>query len=77
MCIAIPSRVVEVKGEFSAVVERCGERLEVSLLMLSEPVEPGDWVVVQARAHAIQRLTPEEAEEALALFREVFGDSAP
>jgi hydrogenase expression/formation protein HypC len=73
MCIAIPSRVVEVRGEFSAVVERYGERLEVSLVMLSEPLNVGDWVALQGRAHAVQRLDPAEAEEALKLFDEVFG----
>jgi hydrogenase expression/formation protein HypC len=70
MCIAIPSRVVAIHGP-TATVERFGERLEVSLLMLAEPVEAGDFVVVQARSWAVEKLGADEAESALALFREL------
>lgn len=69
MCIAIPSRVVAIHGT-TATVERFGERLEVSLLMLPEPVEAGDFLIVQARSWAVEKLGADEAEQALALFRE-------
>jgi hydrogenase expression/formation protein HypC len=71
MCIAIPSRVVEIRGS-TATVERFGERLEVSLMMLAEPVEPGDFLIVQARSWAVEKLGAEDAERALELFRECF-----
>ena len=35
MCVAIPSRVVESDGS-TATVERFGEQLEVSLMLLAE-----------------------------------------
>jgi len=69
MCVAIPSRVVELHGP-TATVERFGERLEVSLLLLGEPVEAGDFLIVQARSWAVEKLDADEAERALALFRE-------
>ena len=67
MCIAIPGRVVAV-GEQTAEVERYGERLTVSLLLLPEPVEVGDYVTIQARAHAVAKISPGEAQEIYRLF---------
>lgn len=69
MCVAIPSRVIEL-AETTATVERFGERLDVSLMLLPEPVELGDYVIVQARAYAVEKMGAAEAEESLALFRE-------
>lgn len=69
MCIAIPSRVVT-HDDSTATVERFGERLIVSLALLDEPVEIGDYVILQARSFAVEKLSAEEAEQSLALFRE-------
>ena len=70
MCIAIPSRVVTHDGS-TATVERFGERLIVSLALLDEPLEIGDYVIVHAGI-AIERMEPEEAAETLKLFAELF-----
>jgi hydrogenase expression/formation protein HypC len=72
MCIAIPARIVELHGA-NALVERYGERLEVSLLLLSESVEIGDYLIVQARAYAVEKVPPEEAREIYRLFDEFIG----
>ena len=69
MCVAIPSRVVELE-DTTATVERFGERLRVSVLLLPEPVALGDYVIVQARAYAVEKVGAEEAEQSLALFRD-------
>lgn len=80
MCLAIPSKIVALDGG-QAVVERYGERLTVSLAMLPDPVEIGDFVIVQARSYAVQRLDAASAEEALRLFDEIAemleGDARP
>jgi hydrogenase expression/formation protein HypC len=72
MCVAIPSRVVEC-NDSTATVERFGERIVVSLLMLSEPVELGDYLIIQAQSFAVEKIGREQAEESLALFRECLG----
>jgi hydrogenase expression/formation protein HypC len=69
MCIAIPSQVIEIIDS-TATVQRFGEQLSVSLMLLPEPVELGDYVIVQARSFAIEKIPAEEAEKSLALFRE-------
>ncbi len=78
MCVAIPAQVIEVCGA-SAVVERYGERLDVSLLLLEDEVAVGDFLILQARAYAVEKIAPEEAAEIYRLFDEfvgVTGDNA-
>ena len=76
MCIAIPARVIQVCG-LNALVERYGEQLEVSLLLLEEAVAPGDYLILQARAWAVEKITIAQAREAYRLFDELFGANAP
>jgi hydrogenase expression/formation protein HypC len=75
MCIAIPSRVVAI-DDATATVERFGERIVVSTLMLDEPVSVGDYLIVQAQAFAVEKLGAEQARESLALFRELLATPA-
>lgn len=75
MCLVVPCRVVEV-GDGIATVERAGERLAVSLLLLDGPVEPGTWLAVQAQRLAVARLGEAEARAHLALLEELAGVAA-
>lgn len=72
MCIAIPAQVIEVR-ETSAVVERYGERLEVSLLLLEEPAALGDYLIIQAQTYAVRKIDPAEALETYRLFDAIIG----
>ena len=68
MCIAIPSKVIEING-LTATVECYGVRREVSLLLLDE-VDIGDYVVVQT-GFAVEKLDEKARNEALRLFDEL------
>jgi hydrogenase expression/formation protein HypC len=68
MCLAVPVRLVEIKGD-TAVGEVGGIRREVSVMM-TPGVKVGDYVIVHA-GFAIQQLDPQEAEENLEIFREM------
>jgi hydrogenase expression/formation protein HypC len=68
MCLGVPARVIEVK-EASATVEVGGARREISVMLLDR-VAAGDWVILHA-GFAIEKLSPEEAEKTLALFKEI------
>jgi len=70
MCIAIPAKVLSV-DDFTAEVERYGERLTVSLAMLAERIAVGDYVIVQARQYAVERMDEATAAESLKLFDEI------
>ncbi|MFO1291982.1 MAG: HypC/HybG/HupF family hydrogenase formation chaperone [Rubrivivax sp.] len=69
MCLAIPARVVERRGEDEAVVDLAGVRKTVSLALVPE-VQVGDYVIVHV-GHAIGLLDADEAERTLALFAEL------
>jgi len=75
MCIAVPAEVVSSDGMI-ATVDVYGERFVVTLAMMSEPVETGDYLAVQARRYAVAKVPRDEALEARALFESIFPELA-
>jgi hydrogenase expression/formation protein HypC len=70
MCLAAPSRVLELRDGM-AVTECFGQQREVSLLLMNEDVAVGDYLLIQAGGFAFERVEAARAEEALALMREL------
>lgn len=72
MCLAIPSRIVEINGD-EAVIDVDGVRRETSLLLVEGP-KVGDYVIIHA-GYAITILDEESAQESLRALNElVSGD---
>ena len=69
MCLAIPYKVLEVKGNSRAEIEVAGIRHEVDLELLPE-VEVGDWVLVNLGS-VVARIEEGEAGEIIHLYREL------
>lgn len=72
MCLAIPAQVVELESAEMARV-RIGESstfLSASTMLLPEPAQVGDYVIVHA-GFALHRLDPQEAQDSLAALREI------
>ena len=67
MCLAIPSRIVEIKGDV-ATIDVEGVKMTTSLLLLENP-KVGDYVIVHA-GFAIHTIDEEEAQETLKILRE-------
>ncbi|MEM2026731.1 MAG: HypC/HybG/HupF family hydrogenase formation chaperone [Candidatus Bathyarchaeia archaeon] len=67
MCLAVPARVIEVKGDL-AKVDFGGVVREVNISLVDAKI--GDYVLVHA-GYAIQVLDEEEAKETLELWREI------
>jgi hydrogenase expression/formation protein HypC len=68
MCVAIPSKVVEIEGAM-ATVELGGNR-STARIDLIDDVKVGDYVLVHA-GFAISTVDEEYAKETLALLSEV------
>ena len=68
MCIAIPAKVLEVKGDIGKVDFGGGLEKDVNLMLVD--VKEGDYVIVHAGC-AIQVLDEEEAKKTLAYFEEM------
>jgi len=73
MCLAIPSKIVEIESNI-ATIDVEGIRRQCSL-MLVEDARVGDYVIVHA-GFAIQKLDEQTALESLALLREAFFSEA-
>jgi len=73
MCLAIPSKIVDIESNI-ATIDVEGIRRQCSL-MLVEDARVGDYVIVHA-GFAIQKLDEQTALESLALLREAFFSEA-
>ncbi|HWP03201.1 MAG TPA: HypC/HybG/HupF family hydrogenase formation chaperone [Gemmatimonadaceae bacterium] len=76
MCLGVPGKVVEIRGQL-ALVDFWGVRREVRLDVVDEPVQPGDYILNHV-GFAIRKIPASEVEETLALYelllREAEGD---
>ena len=67
MCLAIPSKVIEIKDGMG-IIDVAGVQREASLLLIEDP-QVGDWVIVHA-GFAIQKIDEATAQESLRYLRE-------
>lgn len=70
MCVGVPMQVVSIDND-TAITEIDGVKREASLMLLTDEVKVGDFVIVHA-GFAISKLDEDDARETLALMREVF-----
>jgi hydrogenase expression/formation protein HypC len=73
MCLTVPCEVIAVNGAM-ARVSRGGETLDVSLVLLDEAIDVGDWLAVQAQRFATSRMSPEDAREILDFYQQLSRD---
>jgi hydrogenase expression/formation protein HypC len=66
MCLGIPSKIIRMEGS-NATVDVYGAQRDISLLVLDEPVNIEDYVIVHA-GFAIQKLHEDMAKETLGYF---------
>jgi len=68
MCLAIPAKVIEIKGDLAKVDFGEGVQREVNITLVEAKV--GEYVLVHA-GYAIQVLDEKAAEETLNLWNEI------
>jgi len=71
MCLAVPAQIIEILGS-RARVSLAGNVRDADLSLL-EQAAVGDWVLVHA-GFALEKLSPEDAEETLTLMMQLQGD---
>ena len=72
MCLAIPSKIVEI-NDMLATVDVQGAQREASLMLMPEDVSVGEYVLVHA-GFAIQKVDEEAALDALNLINEMIAE---
>jgi hydrogenase expression/formation protein HypC len=64
MCLGVPSKVIAI-NEGVATVQVEENVRDVSLLMLEDPIEIGDYLLIQVGGFAYQKLSEQDALETL------------
>ena len=70
MCLSIPSKVVEIFDDNMATVDTMGVRRKVTLDLISEKVEVGDFVLIHV-GFAMNKIDKEDAQESIAIYDEI------
>lgn len=71
MCLSIPSKVIKIDKEVnSAVVDTMGVKREVSLDLMDQNVEEGDFVLIHV-GYAMNKIDENDALESLKLYEEI------
>ena len=70
MCLAIPSKVIKIKDDNTVIVDTMGSKRLASVMLLEEPAEIGDYLLIHV-GYAMQKIDEKEALESLNLFREI------
>lgn len=69
MCLAIPAEVIKLLPDDMAVVSIDGVSKEVSVALVAD-IAIGDYVILHV-GHALAKIDPAEAQETLALLRQL------
>ncbi len=74
MCLAIPSKVIEIDHEMNSItVDTMGAARSASLDLLPEPVEIGDYVILHV-GFAIRKVDEKSAIEVIDYYNEILAD---
>ncbi len=70
MCLSIPSKVVEIDENNMATVDTMGIKRHVSLDLISEKINLGDYILIHV-GFAMNKIDEEEALQSLEVYREM------
>lgn len=73
MCLGVPGKVVEVRGQI-AVVDFFGVHRETRLDVVDAPVAPGDYILNHV-GFAIRKIPAHEIQETLALYEQLLKEA--
>ncbi len=70
MCLSIPSKVLSIDENNMAVVEAMGVKREVTLDLIDEKVEVGEYVLIHV-GFAMSKIDKKSAEDSLKAYEEL------
>ncbi len=70
MCLSIPSKVEHIDENNIATVDTMGVKRKVSLDLITEPVEVGDFVLIHV-GFAMNKIDKESALDSLEIYKEI------
>lgn len=73
MCLSIPSKVLSIDENNFAIVETLGIKRGVSLDLISQKVEVGDYVLIHV-GFAMEKIDTQSALESLKIYQQIVDD---
>ncbi len=70
MCLSIPSKVVEIDENNMATVDTMGVRRKITLDLIDEPVEVGEYILIHV-GYAMGKISEEEALDSIKAYEEI------
>lgn len=70
MCLSIPSKIVTIKDDNTAVIDTMGVSREVSLDLMADDVSVGDYVLIHI-GYVMSKIDEADALESLKLYQEI------
>ncbi|MBZ7986864.1 HypC/HybG/HupF family hydrogenase formation chaperone [Campylobacter canadensis] len=70
MCLSIPSQIISIDENNYAIVDTLGVRRGVSLDLVSDSVEVGDYVLIHV-GFAMQKINTQQAKESLKIYKQI------
>ena len=70
MCLSIPSKVVHIDENNIATVDTMGVKRQVTLELIAEKVDIGDYVLIHV-GFAMNKISQEEAKMSLEAYQEI------
>jgi hydrogenase expression/formation protein HypC len=70
MCLAIPSKIIEITKDNRAICDTLGMRKEILLDLINEPLNIGDYVLIHV-GYVIAILNEKEAIETLKMYDDI------
>lgn len=70
MCIGFPGKILSIDEMNQAVIDIGGMQRQISLDIMDEPVQIGDYVISHA-GFAIHKVDEEQARDSLELLKEI------
>lgn len=74
MCLSIPSKIVSIDKNNYAIVDTLGVKRGVSLDLIDEVCEVGDYVLIHV-GFAMSKIDTKMAEESLKLYEQIANQS--
>lgn len=70
MCLSVPSKITHIDENNMATVEAMGVTRKVTLDLMPEPVEVGDYILIHV-GFAMGKIDEKSAKEGIALYEEM------
>jgi hydrogenase expression/formation protein HypC len=72
MCLGLPGQVIAVRGSV-AEVDFWGDRQQIALDDLTEPVTPGDYIITHCGA-AVRKIAVEDVADTMLMYESVLAE---